>query len=135
MSYFIGVPDLVEPKAPPADGPSPIIVEFASIDQEISFIAKQARILARTQNVAILFRDRQDEKLLQRYLPRERIRLHRDMRAWQSEPGIRYGTYHSAKGGSSRYFMVKIGFKEIFISKIIRFKAWNPYGIIICSFY
>lgn len=98
MSYFIGVPDLVEPKAPPADGPSPIIVEFASIDQEISFIAKQARILARTQNVAILFRDRQDEKLLQRYLPRERIRLHRDMRAWQSEPGIRYGTYHSAKG-------------------------------------
>jgi len=37
--------------------------------------------------------------------------------------------------GSSRYFMVKIGFKEIFISKIIRFKAWNPYDIIICGFY
>ena len=97
MSYFRGVPDLVEPVTPPADGPLPTIVKFDSTDQEISFVAKQAITLAKTQNVAILFRSRQDEKLIEQYLPKGSIRLHRDM-TWQACPGIRYGTYHSAKG-------------------------------------
>ena len=97
MSYFRGVPDLVEPVAPPADGPLPTIVKCDSTDQEILFVVKQAITLAKTQNVAILFRDRQDEKLIEKYLSKERIRLDRDMK-WQAGPGIRYGTYHSAKG-------------------------------------
>ena len=97
MSYFRDVPDLVEPVAPPADGPLPTIVQFDSNDQEISFVVKQAIALAKTQNVAILFRDRLDEKLIEKYLPPAKIRLDRDIK-WQAGPGIRYGTYHSAKG-------------------------------------
>ncbi len=70
MPYFKGVPDLVEPVSPPADGPLPTIVEFSSPDLEILFVVDQAITLARTQNVAILFRDRQDEKLIEKDLPR-----------------------------------------------------------------
>ncbi|NMG18973.1 3'-5' exonuclease [Brasilonema bromeliae] len=98
MPYFKGVPDLVEPVSPPADGLLPTIVEFSSPDQEILFVVHQAITLARTQNVAILFRDRQDEKLIGQYLPKGTIRLHREMTTWQAGAGIRYGTYHSAKG-------------------------------------
>ncbi len=98
MSYFKGVPDLVEPVSPPADGALPIIVELSSRDQEILFVVNQAIALARTQSVAILFRDRQDEKIIVQYLPQGCIRLHRDMATWQTGSGIRYGTYHSAKG-------------------------------------
>lgn len=100
MSYFRDVRDvgdLVEPVAPFADGPLPTIVKCDSTNQEILFVVKQATTLAKTQNVAILFRDRQDEKLIEKYLPKKSIRLHRDM-TWQTGPGIRYGTYHSAKG-------------------------------------
>lgn len=98
MPYFKGVSDLVEPVSPPADGLLPTIVEFSSADQEILFVVHQAITLARTQNVAILFRDRQDEKLIGQYLPKGTIRLHREMTTWQAGAGIRYGTYHSAKG-------------------------------------
>jgi superfamily I DNA/RNA helicase len=98
MPYFKGVPDLVEPVSPPADGPLPTIVEFSSPDLEIPFVVDQAKTLAMTQSVAILFRDRQDEKLIEKYLPTGSIRLHREMTTWQAGAGIRYGTYHSAKG-------------------------------------
>ncbi len=98
MPYFKGVPDLVEPVSPPADGPLPTLVECSSIDQEIVFVVKQAIQLAKTQSVAVLFRDRQDEKLIKRSLPTASIRLHREMTTWQAGSGIRYGTYHSAKG-------------------------------------
>ncbi|NMF64540.1 hypothetical protein DP113_08320 [Brasilonema octagenarum UFV-E1] len=98
MPYFKGVPDLVEPVSPPADGALPTIVEFSSPDQEILFVVSEAIALARMQSVAILFRDRQDEKLIGQYLPKGTIRLHREMTTWQAGAGIRYGTYHSAKG-------------------------------------
>jgi len=98
MPYFQGVPDLVEPVSPPADGVLPTIVRLSSEQEEISFVVEQAILLARTQSVAILFRDREDEKIFVKFLPRESIRLHRDMTTWQSSPGIKYGTYHSAKG-------------------------------------
>ncbi|MCL1469647.1 3'-5' exonuclease [Argonema antarcticum] len=98
MPYFKGVPDLVEPISPPADGPLPTVVKCSSMEEEIKFIILQAVRLARSQSVAILFRDRQDEKLIKPHLPKESIRLHREMTTWQAGPGIRYGTYHSAKG-------------------------------------
>jgi superfamily I DNA/RNA helicase len=98
MPYFKGIPDLVEPVSPPADGPLPTIVEFSSSEQETLFVVTQAEMLAKTENVAILFRDRQDENLIKRHLPTGSIRLHRDMKIWKAGVGIKYGTYHSAKG-------------------------------------
>ncbi|MBV6624516.1 MAG: DEAD/DEAH box helicase [Rivularia sp. (in: Bacteria)] len=98
MPYFKDVADLVEPISPIADGLLPTLVNCSSINQEIKLVISQAIRLAKTQNVAILFRDRQDEKLIEPHLPKESIRLHREMTTWQARPGIRYGTYHSAKG-------------------------------------
>lgn len=98
MSYFRDVADLVEPISPIADGALPTLVNCSSINQEIKLVISQAIQLANTQNVAILFRDRQDEELIKPHLPKGSIRLHRDMTTWQTRPGIRYGTYHSAKG-------------------------------------
>jgi superfamily I DNA/RNA helicase len=98
MPYFQGVADLVEPVSPPANGPLPTLVEFSSSSEEIPFVVQQAIELGKKQNVAILFRDREDENRIKRYLPRDSIRLHRDMSTWQAAPGVRYGTYHSAKG-------------------------------------
>ncbi|MBC6452334.1 MAG: AAA family ATPase [Hormoscilla sp. SP5CHS1] len=98
MPYFRGLPDIVEPVAPKADGPLPTLVECSSIDREIKWVVKQAIEAARTQTVAILLRDRQYEKIIKSYLPSNSIRLHRDMITWRSGPGIRYGTYHAAKG-------------------------------------
>lgn len=102
MRYFKGISDLVEPIAPPADGPLPTIVEFSSPDEEKLFVVNQSITLARMQSVAILFRDRQDEQIIQQLLQKQQrlktIRLHRDMTTWQAGAGIRYGTYYSAKG-------------------------------------
>jgi superfamily I DNA/RNA helicase len=98
MSYFKGVPDIVEPVSPIADGPLPTIVECSSINKEAELVVSQAIKSSKTLSVAILLRNRQDEKLISRYLPRQSIRLHRDLTTWQAGSGIRYGTYHSAKG-------------------------------------
>jgi hypothetical protein len=98
MPYFKGVPDIVAPISPTADGPLPTLVECFSIGKEIEFIVEQASRAARTLSVAILLRSREDESLIDTYLPDGTIRLHRDMTTWQAGPGIRYGTYHAAKG-------------------------------------
>ncbi len=97
MPYFKDIPDIVEPVSPIADGPSPTIVEFSSINKEIEFVILQATEAAKTQSVAILLRNRQDENLINKHLTSS-IRLDRDMTKWEAGPGIRYGTYHSAKG-------------------------------------
>lgn len=98
MPYFRDISDLVEPTSPTADGPLPTLVEFSSRNQEIKFVVNAAIQLAKTQSVAILFRYRQDENSIKDNLPQGSIRLHRAMTTWQAKPGIRYGTYHSAKG-------------------------------------
>jgi superfamily I DNA/RNA helicase len=97
MPYFKDIPDIVEPVSPIADAPSPTIVEFSSINKEIEFVILQATEAAKTQSVAILLRNRQDENLIDKHLTSS-IRLDRDMTKWEAGPGIRYGTYHSAKG-------------------------------------
>jgi len=98
MPYFKGIPDIVEPVTPTAGGPPPTLVECSSLEEEVEFVVSQARQAARTQNVAILLRDRTAEGIFPSLLPQGSTRLDRDMHTWRAGPGIRYGTYHSAKG-------------------------------------
>jgi superfamily I DNA/RNA helicase len=98
MPYFHGGPDIVAPKSPAADGPLPTLVTFSSADQEARFAADQAKLFAGNRSVAILVRSRADEDRFRSKLPPSAVRLHRDMAAWKSGPGVFYGTYHSAKG-------------------------------------
>jgi superfamily I DNA/RNA helicase len=98
MPYFRGIPDIIEPVAPTADGPLPTVVRFGSRDDEVDLVLEQAARLSRTRSVAILLRNRADEGLIVRRLPAGAIRLHRDMTTWETGARLRYGTYHSAKG-------------------------------------
>ena len=98
MPFFIGDPDLVEPNEPAAEGLPPTLARCSNEAAEAAFAAEQARAAARTQSVAILLRRREDEPLIRRHLPSNAIRIHKNMTTWQAGPGIRYGTYHSAKG-------------------------------------
>lgn len=98
MPYFQGVADLVEPVAPSADGPLPTLVQCNSLEAEIRLVVTQAAESANTLSIAVLFRDREDEKQVVKRLPKGSIRLDRDLTTWRSGPGVWYGTYHSAKG-------------------------------------
>jgi len=98
MPHFIDPTDIVEPVAPAADGALPTLVSCRSTAAELDLAVSQANSVSKTLSVAILLRDRHDEWLIQQRLPKASIRLHRDMNMWQSGPGIRYGTYHAAKG-------------------------------------
>lgn len=98
LPHFRDSPDLVEPKNPTAAGPLPALVCCTSRDAELDFAAEQAQRLGRTQSVAVLFRDRADEARVARRLPAAAIRLDGDLERWNPAPGVRYGTYHSAKG-------------------------------------
>lgn len=99
MPYYRDLPDLVEPTAPNAAGPPPTLVECASTEHELRFVIDRASRLARAQTVAILMRNHVDlRRLVQSGLPRGALKLDRNMRSWQAQPGLRYGTYHSAKG-------------------------------------
>lgn len=98
MAYFTDDPDIVEPKSPTADGPLPTLVKCTSRAVEIKLVVSEAVKASRTRSVAILFRNREDEKLIVSKLPTGSIQLHSEMKQWVTGPGIRYGTYHSAKG-------------------------------------
>jgi len=98
MPYFKDRADIVEPTAPTADGPSPALVKCPSTKEEMSFVLSQACAAAKTRSVAILFRKRSYESLLKGKLPPGSIRLDRKMSIWIAGPGLKYGTYHSAKG-------------------------------------
>lgn len=98
MPFFVGDPDLVEPDEPSAEGLPPTLVRCSNEAAGATFVVEQARAAARTQSVAILLRRREDEPLITRHLPSNAIRIHKNMTTWQAGPGIRYGTYHSAKG-------------------------------------
>ena len=98
MPNFPDDPDLIEPTAPVADGPSPALVRLGSESKEREFAVSRATELAQTGTVAILFRTRDQEGTFRRYLPNEATRLHRELKQWPSGPGLFYGTYHAAKG-------------------------------------
>jgi len=98
MPYFKEISDLVEPTTPRAGGELPVIAKCGDITNEIKLTSQYAKANCKNQSVAILFRNRRQENLLKGHLPPDSVRLHRDMTTWQAGPGIRYGTYHSAKG-------------------------------------
>jgi len=98
MPYYAGLPDIVEPVAPRAEGPPPALVRCESADEEISFVAQLARTASTRQSVAVLVRDRKDERRIAAKLPNTSIKLHRGMPRWVDGPSVQHGTYHSAKG-------------------------------------
>jgi superfamily I DNA/RNA helicase len=98
MPYFEGIADIVEPTSPRADGPLPTLVECDSRQKQIEVAARVAQDSGRTKSVAVLFKNRDQERFISARLPGHAKRLHRDMDSWSDGPGIYYGTYHSAKG-------------------------------------
>ena len=98
MPHFPDDPDLVEPTAPAADGPLPVLAHQRSEAAERELVVSRATDLAQTGTVAVLFRTREQEKETRRYLPHGATRLHRDLNAWPTGPGLFYGTYHASKG-------------------------------------
>ena len=87
-------PDMVEPSHPIADGPLPALVRFHNQKSERDFILTRAGRLAQSGTVAILYRTRSQIP----NMPRNATRLHRQLTTWPINPGLFYGTYHSAKG-------------------------------------
>ena len=98
MPHFPDDPDLVEPTAPAADGPSPVLMHRPSESAERELVVSRATDLARTGTVAVLFRTREQEAATRRYLPHGATRLHRELNVWPTGPGLFYGTYHASKG-------------------------------------
>ena len=98
MPHFPADPDLVEPTAPVADGALPRFTRLPSDDAERQLVVSRAIDLARTGTVAILLRTREQESAIRGYLPAGATRLHRELNAWPSGPGLFYGTYHGSKG-------------------------------------
>jgi len=99
MDYFNDEPDLVEPVTPTASGPKPALVRCRDRAHQADFVVEQATRLARASTVAILVRDRvHDGPLIRSRLSGSAIRLDKDMVSWSTVPGVRYGTYHAAKG-------------------------------------
>ena len=98
MTFFNDDPDLVEPKSPTADGPRPALVSFSSANDELNFVITLARRFQQTGTVAILVRDRLEDKMISKALGRDGTQLHRNLPKWPTGPRIFHGTYHSAKG-------------------------------------
>ena len=98
MSYFRDISDMVEPTNPRVEGTRPTIIQCNDMEQEIEQTVRLAIANASHLSIAILFKNRDQEELISRQLPDNCIRLHRNMPKWQTGAGIRYGTYHAAKG-------------------------------------
>ena len=98
MPDFQDDPDLVEPIAPVADGPLPALVRLSNESKERELVVSRATELARTGSVAILFRTREQEKIVAQHSSIRATRLHGNLDRWPSSPGLFYGTYHAAKG-------------------------------------
>lgn len=98
MPFFHDIPDLVEPTSPHADGALPTLAKCNNETQQIEIALKAAKNVAKTQSVAILVKNRNQENVFSVKLGRSATRLHRDLTVWNDGPGIYHGTYHSAKG-------------------------------------
>ena len=98
MPHFPDDPDLVEPTAPAADGPRPVLSRQPSESAERRFVISRASDLAQTGTVAILLRTRAQESAFRGLLLNGATRLHRELTVWPNGPGLFYGTYHAAKG-------------------------------------
>ena len=89
---------MVEPMFSRNDGPLPTLVQCGSRKEQIEIAVYIAKDSGKTKSVAILFKNREQERLVSDRLPNGSKRLHRDMESWHEGHGIYYGTYHSAKG-------------------------------------
>ena len=98
MPFFHDIPDMVEPTSPRADGALPTLVKCNDKDQQIDLALKAAKKVSQTQSVAILVKNRAQERIFSSRLGNSATRLHRDLMTWNDGPGINHGTYHSAKG-------------------------------------
>ena len=99
LPCFDDDPDIVAPKEPIADGPLPILKGFRDEGRELRFVAELARRRSTTATVAVLFRDREQEREFRRVLRGRSTRLHRELTKWPEGPGgLYHGTYHAAKG-------------------------------------
>jgi superfamily I DNA/RNA helicase len=97
MPYYAGEPDMVEPTEFAAEGPIPAVVRFGSFEAETAWVIDRARQAAESGSVAVLVRRRRDEAPF-RAAFKGAQRLHKEMRSWNPNPGISYGTIHGAKG-------------------------------------
>lgn len=86
--------DLVEPKAPTAAGPLPVIVKCADNATQRNLVQELARRLGATKPVAILARTWSLIDSITRGLPVTKL----NDRTWTPNAGIYAGTFHSAKG-------------------------------------
>lgn len=98
MPFFRDIPDLVEPTSPRADGALPTLVDCTDKAQQVDIALRAAKAAGKTQSVAILVRDRTQEKTFRSALGANATQLHRDLQVWNDGPGIYHGTYHAAKG-------------------------------------
>lgn len=98
MPFFKDIPDLVEPTSPRADGPLPTLVKCSDKENQIEIAIHAAKRAGKTQSVAILLKDRAQEKFFSTALGIDATKLHRDLNVWNDGPGIYHGTYHAAKG-------------------------------------
>lgn len=101
MPFFQGEVDLVAPREPKAEGPLPTLVHCSDKDSEFELAVEFAMRSRLTQTVAILMRNRSIESAYANRFRTEGVsirRVHREMQAWTSRPGIFLGTYHGAKG-------------------------------------
>lgn len=90
-SFFKGIPDLVEPHSPRADGPLPTLVECIDSDKETSLTLENTLTMGRTQFVGLLNRNRNMDEYYIKMIKRRDAslkvdRLRRDMKKWSPEP-------------------------------------------------
>ena len=90
--------DIIVPDAPTASGPLPKLIRFGSEADELRAIKKLVSRLARNGSVAVLTRNRDQERKVQNFLPNPKTKLHGDLRIWPTNSGVYHGTYHAAKG-------------------------------------
>ena len=98
MPCFLKDADIVAPKFPTAHGSLPALRRFRTEKEEMQFVARLASSQSRTRSVAVLFRDRLQEREFSSIISARATRLHGELSIWPRSPGLFHGTYHSAKG-------------------------------------
>lgn len=97
MPHFQDSADIVRPTAPVAAGTKPTLVRLDSLQAEVELVKDRARAIGRTARVAVLARTWALAQTATAGLSNV-THLHDDLQAWDDDPGIFAGTYHSGKG-------------------------------------
>ena len=90
--------DIIVPEAPIANGPLPKLIRFDSESDELRAIEELVPRLARNGSVAVLTRNRDQERKVQSFLPNPKTQLRGNLGKWPTNSGVFHGTYHAAKG-------------------------------------